>query len=198
MPSMSRSHGAPIAAACPPGRAVAGRPGRAPDWPRLVARFDPGLRRIARSYRLCPADVDDVVQASWVRLWERYDSVRDPAALGGWLATTVRREAMALLQRKMREVPSDDPPVAEAPDPVDPAARLVQEERRSALHQAVAALPGRQRALLGVLVRDPEADYVTVARALSMPVGSIGPTRARSLERLRRSPALLAVAADGG
>src|SRR3954454_13002868 len=106
MPLMSRPDVAPSAAVRPPATRYGPGPGAAPDWTALVARFDPTLRGIARSYRLCSADVDDVVQAAWVRLYERYDTIREPAAIGGWLATTVRREAMGLLQRKMREQPT--------------------------------------------------------------------------------------------
>ena len=87
----------------------ASRAGDSAAWTQLVERFTPTLRRIARSYRLQPSDVDDVVQATWLRLFAHIEQLRDPAAVAGWLATTTRRECLRVLQGHVREHLTDDP-----------------------------------------------------------------------------------------
>src|SRR4051794_14518174 len=86
----------------------AARTGDDDAWARLIDRFDRTLRRIARSYRLPPADVDDAVQAAWMQLFRHIGRIRDPAAVSGWLATTTRRESMRLCQAPVRERLTDD------------------------------------------------------------------------------------------
>jgi RNA polymerase sigma factor (sigma-70 family) len=166
-------------------------------WTRVVRRFDPGLRRIARSYRLAPADVDDVVQTCWLRLHRHVAKLRLPEALPGWLATTTRREALRLLQRPAAELPTDDELLAEAPDHGGPERTLIAAERRTALARALRTLPPRHRGLMIMLARDATADYATISRVLAMPRGSIGPVRARCLARLAEDPGLRALASVG-
>jgi RNA polymerase sigma factor (sigma-70 family) len=164
-------------------------------WRSLVARFDPMLRGIVRGYRLDDADVEDVVQTTWIRAYRNLDRLNEPAAVGAWLAITARREALRTLQRGVRELPSAEPrPLDEAGDdsPEDIAS---QRERRNALRAAVRRLPGRQGELLSEMLRRPCSSYEEIAVALDMPVGSIGPTRERALARLRDDAALAAVLA---
>ena len=73
-------------------------------WRMLVALLDPMLHSIARGYRLCEADADDVVQITWGRALLHLDRLDDPGAVAGWLAVTARREAMRTLQRGVREL----------------------------------------------------------------------------------------------
>ena len=161
-------------------------------WRTLVALLDPMLHSIARGYRLCEADADDVVQITWSRAIMHLDRLDDPGAVAGWLAVTARREAMRALQRGVRELPSAEPPeprnCAPAPDAV-----AVERERRTELHAAIGRLSGRQRELLSLLVNRPDFSYEDVSRELGMPIGSIGPTRERAFERLR-ADSLLATA----
>ena len=79
-------------------------------WRTLVALLDPMLHSIARGYRLCDADADDVVQITWGRALLHLDRLDDPGAVAGWLAVTARREAMRALQRGVRELPAAEPP----------------------------------------------------------------------------------------
>jgi RNA polymerase sigma factor (sigma-70 family) len=157
-------------------------------WSSLVRRFDRTLRAIARSYRLAPADVDDVVQASWLNLLEGIDDVREPAAIAGWLATVTRRNAMRVRQAHVREEPTDDPLLGDRVQLTGPELDVLAAERREVLGRAVALLPERHRRLMTVLIARPTLDYGQVGELLSMPVGSIGPIRARSLMRLSRDP----------
>jgi len=155
-------------------------------WERLHDRFAPMLRGIARSYRLSATDVDDVLQTTWLQLFNHIDRVREPAAVAGWLATTARRECLRMLQAPMRERLSDDPDLGEGSDLADPEGELMSAELRIALGRALATLPERHRRLMTMLVAQPTMAYQELSTALSMPVGSIGPIRARSLARLRR------------
>lgn len=169
---------------------AAARRGDDGAWTRLVTRFDRTLRNVARSYRLSPADVDDVVQVTWTRLYQHIDRVRDPNAIAGWLVTTTRREAMRLLQAHVREHLTDDPELGESADVDRPEAEVLAAEERVVLGRALATLPGRQRELMTLLASEPDVDYRHISATLAMPLGSIGPIRARGLARLERHPEL--------
>jgi len=158
-------------------------------WRALVALLDPMLHSIARGYRLCDADADDVVQITWGRALLHLDRLDDPGAVAGWLAVTVRREAMRTLQRGVRELPSDVPPEPPSSAPA-PDQETIERERCAQLRAAIGRLNGRQRQLLSLLVDRPELSYDEVSRTIGMPVGSIGPTRERAFERLRSDTAL--------
>jgi RNA polymerase sigma factor (sigma-70 family) len=164
-------------------------------WRDLVARFDPMLRGIVRGYRLDDADLEDVVQTTWIRAYRNLGRLNEPAAVGAWLAITARREALRTLQRGVRELPSAEPqPLDETGDDA-PEDLVCRRERRSAVRAAVRRLPGRQRELLSEMLRRPCASYEEIASQLSMPVGSIGPTRERALARLRDDAVLAGVIA---
>jgi RNA polymerase sigma factor (sigma-70 family) len=157
-------------------------------WSVLVRRLEPAVRAVARRHRLGHADQEEVVQRTWMRLVAHVGCIRDPAALPGWLTTTARRESLSLLSRR-REVPVEEPRPDDAA-PTDVHERLLDEERRAALLCALDALPPRQRALMRTLVARPAMSYDQLSVALGLPRGSIGPTRQRSLARLRRDPHL--------
>jgi RNA polymerase sigma factor (sigma-70 family) len=157
-------------------------------WDALVSRYSALLWRIARAHHLAPADAADVVQTTWLRLVEHATQITDPGRLGGWLATTARRECLRVLRLSRRERPHpDDHEAFDTPDAVVPSpdTHLLRQERDALLWSAVAELPERSRLLLEVLMADPPPTYDEVASALGMPRGSIGPTRARTLARLR-------------
>jgi RNA polymerase sigma factor (sigma-70 family) len=160
-------------------------------WDRLVTRFDPHLRHVARGFRLPPADVDDIVQTTWLRVLGRIQQIREPSALGGWLATITRREALRLLQRHVREVLSDDPELGECADDHQPESAALEAERHAALTRALATLPPRHAHLMRLLATSE--CYQHISLHAGMPLGSIGPTRARCLARLSRHPELRAL-----
>jgi RNA polymerase sigma factor (sigma-70 family) len=155
----------------------------------LIDRFGARIRAVARRHRLGVHDVEDVMQTTWLRLLEHGDSIRDPLAVGAWLETTARRECLRVLTSTTRERPTGDVLLEEPAPPVDEQ-ELVAAERRAALVTALEKLPGKQRRLLSMLLVEPAPSYVNISRALDMPIGSIGPTRARSLARLRENQAL--------
>jgi RNA polymerase sigma factor (sigma-70 family) len=163
-------------------------------WSRLVERFMPLVRSVARSYSLAGQDAEDVSQTLWLRLVEHLKNIRDPNALPGWIATTTRNECARLLKSTRRTVP-----VGAAVEPYPaPLAReideeLLQAERHQTLLQALAQLPDHQRKLLILLVADPPLTYAEIGRRLGIPTGSIGPTRARALQRLRECHAMATI-----
>jgi RNA polymerase sigma factor (sigma-70 family) len=154
-------------------------------WNELVARFERLVWATARSFRLSRADAADVAQTTWLRLVENLDRIREPERLGAWLATTARRESLRHLRLHGRELPSDEADVFEAPsdDPLEVA--LLTKERDTALWRAFVRLSERCQSLLRLLVSEEEPSYETIGAALGMPVGAIGPTRMRCLDKLR-------------
>jgi RNA polymerase sigma factor (sigma-70 family) len=165
----------------------AARVGDTASWDRIVERFSGLLWATARAHRLDTADSADVVQTTWLRLVENLDRIQDAERLGGWLATTARRECLVVLKRRRREPPVDaDETFDHLPDQRDGVdAGLLLAERDAILWQLFEQLSDRCRRLLRVLVADPPPAYADVAQALDMPIGSIGPTRQRCLTALR-------------
>jgi RNA polymerase sigma factor (sigma-70 family) len=165
----------------------AARTGDSASWDRIVERFSGLLWATARAHRLDTTDAADVVQTTWLRLVENLDRIQDSERLGGWLATTARRECLLVLKRRHREPPVDAAETFDhLPDQRDGLdAGLLLAERDAQLWRLFEQLPDRCRRLLRVLVTDPPPAYSEVAAALDIPIGSIGPTRQRCLAALR-------------
>ncbi len=156
-------------------------------WDGVVERYHRLVWAVVRSYRLSSSDAADVTQITWLRLVEHLGSIRDPARVGAWLATTARREALRLSRQRRADLgrttevdlvvlPSAGPSVEDA---------LLRDEADAALHRALRELGDRCQQLLRALACSPPAHYDEISKALGMPVGSIGPTRGRCLDRLR-------------
>jgi RNA polymerase sigma factor (sigma-70 family) len=155
-------------------------------WNALVNRYSGLVWSVARAHRLNAADSADVVQTTWLRLIEHIGALHDPARVGSWLATTARRECLRILRHTTRCAPTEEVPEPAPTEDEAIDARLLAQERDATLWEAFSRLPARDQALLRLLSSDPPASYQEIAAALDMPVGSIGPTRARCLARLRR------------
>jgi RNA polymerase sigma factor (sigma-70 family) len=158
-------------------------------WDGLVNEFTPLVLGVARAHRLSEADASDVAQTTWLRLVEHLERIQDPDRVGGWLATTAWRESERVRRGATKQIVTDCVPEPPAED--DVAQRIVTAERNAAVRVAFQRLEGRDQALLRLLVSDPAPSYEQIGEILQMPVGSIGPTRARSLTRLRREAALV-------
>ena len=157
-------------------------------WSALVAGFASTIRSVARRHRLNHADQEEILQRTWLRLVERIHTIREPAAIAGWLATTARRECLRLQTARAREVLDGElPPIADS-ETVDET--VMAAERARALHGAVDRLPGRQRKLIKLQLVQPSMGYDEIGSTLGLPIGSIGPTRGRSIARLRQDPHL--------
>jgi RNA polymerase sigma factor (sigma-70 family) len=155
-------------------------------WDQLVERYSGLVWAITRGYRLGPVETADVVQTSWLRLIEHLPQIRNPDGIGGWLATTARRESLRAIRRTARCEPSGEIQALAGTDDDEVDAELLTAERDAGLWAAFERLPARDQALLRLLTTDPAPSYEEIGAALGMPIGSIGPTRARALERLRR------------
>lgn len=157
-------------------------------WESIVAAYSGLVWSVARGYRLDSAAAADVFQGTWLRLVEHLDDIRDGARLGGWLATTARREALGLLRRAHRDLPVDN--IGEMTGILDqvsaPAdADLLRSEDQRALWAAFGQLSGGCQRLLRLLFADPPIAYLDISAALDIPIGSIGPTRSRCLASLK-------------
>ncbi|HLL69165.1 MAG TPA: sigma-70 family RNA polymerase sigma factor [Micromonosporaceae bacterium] len=160
-------------------------------WNELVDRFTGLLWSVCRSHRLSNADAADALQQTWLRLLEHLDSIHQPERLAAWLATTCRRECLAILRRGKRSVTTDDERLLDHLAGQTPGAdqSSLISDRNAGLWRAFSRLSPRCQEVLRVLVVAAGADrpsYDVVAAALGMPVGSLGPTRARCLEQLRK------------
>jgi RNA polymerase sigma factor (sigma-70 family) len=160
-------------------------------WASIVDRFSGLVWATARAHRLSAADAADVVQTTWLRLVEHLDRIHNPEGLGAWLATTARHECLRLIRLRGRELATDESGMFDAPtdDPVDK--RLITRERDRALARALRTIGERCQALLRMLAAPDPPSYEEIGAALGMPIGAIGPTRARCLDKLRRSPDLV-------
>src|SRR4051794_14925047 len=152
-------------------------------WSALVARFRGRIMRVARAYGLSGHQADDVAQETWLRLYRSVAGVRDAQALGAWIDTTARRETLRALKGGRREDLTDEEIGVEAGAPDEHDDELL--ERRAALAGALPRLPERQRTVIEALMADPEPSYAEISAQLGVPIGSIGPTRGRCVERLR-------------
>ena len=168
------------------------RGGSQTAWDQLVERYLPLVTSLMRRYRVTGADADDVNQTVWLRLVEHLDRIDDPRALPGWLSTVTRHECFRIRQTRGRSVPTD-PQTTTTFDRPDHAPDLLEEllaaERHTALVDALLELPAQRRDLLLLLTEDPPLTYAEISERSGIPIGSIGPTRARALQQLRRTRA---------
>ncbi|GAA5060177.1 RNA polymerase sigma factor (sigma-70 family) [Thermocatellispora tengchongensis] len=159
-------------------------------WDRLVETYSPMMWACARAYGLASGDADDAVQAAWLRLLEHITAIHTPEALGRWLLTTTRHEALHIARGNSRVLPAPEPPPPPRPgddtETADPLAIVLDAERRARVWHAVARLHEPCRSLLRLVATDPDAGTHQIALRLGMPRGSVGPTRSRCLRHLSR------------
>jgi RNA polymerase sigma factor (sigma-70 family) len=163
-------------------------------WRDLVARYSSLIHAVCRQHRIDDADAPDVIGAVWLQLVMNLTRIREPAALPGWLRTTTRNECLRLLRHRSRQIPTDSTAFADAEGPA-PDATVIGAERLVAARRACAQLPRQDRQLLSLLFSDPPTPYREISATLGIPIGSIGPSRARCLARVRSTPAIAALLA---
>ncbi|MGH3766104.1 MAG: RNA polymerase sigma factor [Pseudonocardiaceae bacterium] len=155
-------------------------------WDDVLHRYGRLVSATVRSFQMQDADALDAVQMTWLRLAENAHRVQFPERLGGWLATTARNECLRI-RRKAGPAPD---PAATEPDTIadlsmGPEQRVIDAHTARLLWGIVAALPPRRRAVLQELFTEAPRPYAEVAQKAGIPVGGIGPTRARALQQLR-------------
>jgi RNA polymerase sigma factor (sigma-70 family) len=172
-------------------------------WSAIIQRYAGLIRRVARTYRLSTADVEDVSQSVWLKLFDHIDQIREPRALPGWIAKTTANACLATAKTQARAIPTDPValternaatgPLSAACEPKEPTAVLQRQEDSLFLRKGLDELPTEQRDLLILLMADPPLTYKQISQQLGRPIGSIGPTRARILDRLRNTNAVRAM-----
>ena len=164
-------------------------------WAALVERYAPLIWSICRKHRLDDSDAADVGQNVWLHLVDQLDKIRDPAALPGWLVTTTRRECERISRSaQVTHATGYTLDAANIPDDqASTAEQFLVAERHAALRQALVHLPSCCQRLLVLLIEDPPIPYAEISATLGIPVGSIGPTRRRCLDKLRRQPVIAAL-----
>jgi len=178
------AYSAPDAPALDRGPLPALAAGHEATWQETVRRYEALLRSTARGVLRSDADVDEAVQRTWVLLLRNADRIADPRCLPGWLATTARREALAVYRGQQRAIPSEDVADRVAPDESDLGSNLMSLELRRELHRAVDTLPETQRRIVWAMLREP-ASYDALSQELGIPRGSLGPLRGRAVRALR-------------
>lgn len=169
--------------------------GDAAAWEALILRYQRLIYSIPLKSRLSPDDASDIFQAVCLKLYEKLETLRDHERLSAWVITTTTREVWRLSAKQRRETSvdtSDNDDEGESLSQLAAVAPLADEEhvtleRQHAVRQAIAALSDRCRELVTMLFyKKDELSYAEIARQMDMPVASIGPTRARCLEKLKK------------
>lgn len=169
-------------------------------WGALVERLQRVVWKAVNMMTYDPEIRDDAFAATWLRLAERLDSIREPHKLPGWLTTTACNEVRQILRHRGREGMSLDAPWRQgAPaggvgglldtlidDSGEHADGMLADERRREVRSAFDRLDGNCREIITVLVlADPPVPYDEASERLERPIGSLGPSRRRCLDKLR-------------
>jgi RNA polymerase sigma factor (sigma-70 family) len=182
MTDYSDYHDEQLIAAC--------RSGDENAWDALVERYERLVYTVPARYGLTSSEIDDVFQSVWLSLLKNLNKLREPDRVSAWLVTTARRECW---ERRRgadyeRTVTSDlDTLLTDrAGEELPPEDVVVTFRQYETLRGAMATLGDRCRKLLWMLYYDSNVpSYADVADQLEMPIGSIGPMRARCLKKLR-------------
>ncbi|HEY0903969.1 MAG TPA: sigma-70 family RNA polymerase sigma factor [Marmoricola sp.] len=176
--------GAPWAAAA--AAFTAWRDGDDEGLTELVGLISPVLWQVVRATGLDREQAEDVVQTTWIALVDHADSITSPQGIAAWLCTAARREAWRAGKQAGRERPVEDVVLARELAPGEsPERQVVLDDEAALLRDCLGRLPERCRELLRIVAAGPRPNYNDIARTLGMPVGSIGPTRGRCLDKLR-------------
>jgi RNA polymerase sigma factor (sigma-70 family) len=159
-------------------------------WERLVFRLRRAAWKAIVAFDLQPQEQDDAFAATFMRLYEHLGSIREPEKLPGWVTTVARNETFALLRSRRRSTELVHALAQSASEETSG-----QEVDDGALHLAVRvaleSLPELSQQLMRLVTADPPVPYAEISLRLGLPIGAIGPTRQRCLERMRRHPELV-------
>ena len=177
-------------------------------WSELVARHQPIIDATCRRYRLSREDAADVSQTVWLQLTCHLDSIREPRAMPGWIKVTAEREAFRMIKIGRRTT-SLEPIACFYEGQANPSelrfsttveevdADLLRTEEQVAVREGLAALKPNPRDLRLMLAAEPAVPYAQISAELGLPIGSIGPTRARCLRKLEATPAVQSLLDSG-
>lgn len=165
---------------------LAARAGDAVAQRTMIEELNELLWRAARRSGLDRESAADVVQTAWLTLWRLENELYQPRAIVKWLLTTVSRESWRQAGARRREIATDPIDLPE-PSVEEPGPSEFPDEELEAVRRAFLAQSERCRRLLAFVAAFDRPDYDVIAEALGMKRGSIGPTRGRCLDRLRRT-----------
>ena len=171
------------------------RKGNQQAWEALVERYAPLIWSICRHYRLDRSDAEDVAQSIWLQFVNHLGAIRDPAAVPGWLTTVTRRECGRVVRAARGPQAAGQLADENLPDKQTRTAEqeLLAAERHAVLRDAFTCLSPSRQQLMAMLIEDPPVPYTEISARLGIPISSIGPTRGRCLDQLRRHPAIAAL-----
>ena len=161
--------------------------GNSGAWEALIMRYRRLIYSIPVRFSFSSADASDVFQSVCLKLIEHLHELKDETKVSAWLITTTTRQCLYVRSQKFRETGGNEEEIEEPPDPSENVEAIrVQVEEQQTVRESVDQLPDRCRQLIELLYFDNRApSYEDVGRVLSMPVASVGPTRARCLDKLR-------------
>jgi RNA polymerase sigma factor (sigma-70 family) len=159
-------------------------------WSLLIEKYKALIYSIPVKYRLPPHEAAEVFQATCVELLKCLPELREPRALPKWLMQVAHHHCYRWKQQQQRLVSSDDDesglPVPETPAIAESLIRQTQEEQM--LREVMASLSPQCRRLVELLFFEtPARPYAEVAAELGLAVGSIGFTRQKCMDRLRKA-----------
>ena len=171
------------------------RKGNQQAWEALVERYAPLIWSICRHYRLDRSDAEDVAQSIWLQFVNHLGAIRDPAAVPGWLTTVTRRECGRVVRAARGPQAAGQLADENLPDKQTRTAEqeLLAAERHAVLRESFTCLSPSRQQLMAMLIEDPPVPYTEISARLGIPISSIGPTRGRCLDQLRRHPAIAAL-----
>ena len=168
------------------GAFTAWRAGDAGAVDDLVATMTPVLWHVVRAYGHDRQSAEDVVATTWLGFVRLHHTIQDPRAVASWLITSARRGAAEHARKARRASPVEDEKLAAVlPDEESAEALAVLDDDAARLWRAVSSVDERCRKLLRVIAFMERPDYQSLSQELDMPVGSIGPTRARCLAKVK-------------
>ena len=171
---------------------IAARSGDRGAWVEMVDRLAPAIWAVSASYRLTPAEREDLAQTVWLRLVDKHDTIREPAAVAGWVKRTAQNAAADMMRHRDRDVESiEDLPGEPMGDEPEPADLAESDEEQQLLIEGLSELEStdaRCAQLLRLLAH--KVAYVDISETLEIAVGSIGMTRSRCLEKLRQTESI--------
>jgi RNA polymerase sigma factor (sigma-70 family) len=168
------------------GAFTAWRAGDAAAVDDLVTAMTPVLWHVVRAYGHDRQSAEDVIATTWLGFVRLHQTINDPKAVASWLITSARRGAAEHARKARRASPVEDEKLAVVlPDAESAEELAVLDDDAARLWRAVASVDERCRKLLRVIAFMERPDYQSLSKELDMPVGSIGPTRARCLAKVR-------------
>lgn len=165
------------------------RRGDARSWNTLVERFQGLVYSIPRRMGLSDDDSSDVFQATFTALFKHVDRIESASTIPKWLSTTASRESFRLIRQRRNQsvIDIEDQTLEDVLKAEDVAVdeQVLKAEMAELISAGLSSISPKCQELLQLLYRADEVSYQDISDQLGMPIGSIGPTRARCLEKLR-------------